>query len=351
MRFFEDKNKEQYKRLKQAIKSKDLKGSLTNASLLELNYKQELTLFELFDENNIFEVLNELSQDNTYISDKILALSTLYYSPSYFWSIGVGSNNNTVLDKYPYIARLYEEKIESSDYLRTLFLEWKKLFFKMIKQEAIYKDEQHTAQVYNWAHEYEEFNIEYPAFNMTKILFNQAKKEELFEIILNCKNYPKIPHATKEIDKRYNEQNSRYYDLQCFSTWLSESVLPLLNNSKEEKASKKIPLVSQGLMQEINLIYNDLIIDKNLLEPQDSLILEKLYQQRLPELLTEYEKFDHNNYANLTHKNKNADELLFTSLSQIYTMFEQFNEKVNVKKLENLSFHMRLTKEFIKHNF
>lgn len=351
MIFSDEKTKEQVKLLKKSIKSKDLKNVLIAASQIDTNYAQELTVFELFNEKTIFEVLNDLAQNNTMISNKVLALATLYFNPSYSWEIGVGTNQDTVLDKYPYLARLYEDKIENPEYNRTLFLEWKKLFFRMIKDEAVYKDEKHHAKVYHWAHDYEEFIIEYPALRMSKVLFSEAKKEELFEIILNCKNYPKVPHAKTDIDRRYNQQNSRYYDVQNFSTWLSETVLPLLNSKKEEKLSRKIPLVSQGLIQEIKLIYKDLIVDKNLLEPQDTLIVEKLYQQRLPELLSEYENFDHKNYADLTHKNKNADELLFSSLSEMHAMFEQFNEKMNVKKIENLSFHLRLTKEFIKHNF
>lgn len=351
MIFADETTKENVKLLKKSIKNKDLKNVLIAASALDISYAQELSIFELFSEHTIFDTLNELAKNNKVISDKILALSTIYYNPSYYWEIGVGTNKDTVLEKYPYIARLYEEKIEDAQYCRRLFLEWKNLFFKMIKDEVVYKDEKNNAQVYRWAHTFEEFVIEYPAHNMPKVLFSQANKEELFDIILNCKNYPKVPHSKRDIDKRYNEQNSRFYDVQYFATWLSENVLPLLNNKKAEKVSKKISLVSQGLIEEINLIYTDLIKEKDLLKPEDLLIIEKLYQQRLPEVIHEYENFDHKNHATLTHKNKNAEEFLNLFLSEMHTMFEIFNEQLNEKKIENLSFHVRLTKEFIKHNF
>lgn len=349
---FDEEKKVKNKLFENSIKDKDLKSALICvSSQFETNYEQELKLFEISNSKTIFEVMNELAQEGISINDKYLALACIYYNPTYYWDIGVGTHREIVLDKYPYLARQYEEKIENPEYCRTLFLEWKKLFDKMIQDKVPYKDERHSAEFYKWAHDYEEYVIESTAHNLLNVLFSQTKKEELINIIIQCPNYPKEPHAAKDIDRRYNKQNSRYYDVQYLATWLSSNAMPLVKKNPQTKMSRNLPLISQGLIQEINLIYKDLIKDKILLEPEDLLIVEKLYEQRLPELLNEYENFDHKNYAELTHKNKNANDLLFSSLTQMHEMLESFNEKLTIKKVENLSFNLRLTKEFIKHNF
>lgn len=345
-------NDEKTKKFNNAIKNQDLKSALLCVSdNFETNYNQELKLFEISNPNTIFQTMNEIVQEGNKISDKFLSLTSIYYNANYYWDIGVGTGRGTVLDKYPYLARCYEERMETPEYCRTLFVEWQKLFDKMINDTVAYRSKHNSADFYRWPHDYEEYVIERPVHTLLNVLFSQVTKEEIFQIIVDCKKYPKVPYGETSLDKRYNEQNSRYYDVQCLASWISENALTLLKNKTEEKISKKIPLVSEGLIQEIKLIYRDLIKDKNLLEPQDLLIVEKLYEQRLPELLEQYENFDHKNYAKLTHKHKNADDLLLSSLNEMHSMFESFNEKLNVKKVENLSFNLRLTKEFIKHNF
>lgn len=343
---------EKTKQFNQSIKNKDLKSALIASSNMETNKGQDLRLFELIESNDIFQVLNDLTQEGIEVKDKYLALSSIYLNAKYFWDIGVGTTREAQRKDYPYLTILYEKKIEEKSYQRTLFVEWTKLFTDMVNDQTQYRDDINTSSFYSWPHDYEENVIERTAFTFLNIMFKEAKKEELLKIISDCQKYPKIPHAKTEIDKQYNQQNSRYYDVQHLSSWLSENALPLINREGIKKFSPTIPLVSQGIIQEIHLMYNELINDKSLLEPQDLLITEKLYEQRLPELLNQYENFDHKNYSDLTNsKNQNASELLLKSLTEVYQVFENLNEKINLKKIENLSFNVKLTKEYIKHNF
>lgn len=346
---FEDEKTQQ---LNKAIKSRNLKEALIIiGSGMQTSKTQELKLFELTEDCDIFQTMNEILQEGHKISDKYLALASIYFNAKYFWDVGVGTDRGEQ-NKYPLLVNCYAQKIEDSNYCRTLFLEWKSLFEDMINQKTIYKDDTNQSNFYYWPHDYEEYVIEKSAFILVNTMFKEAKKEEILQIIADCKKYPKIPKAKKEIDKLYNQQNSRYYDVRYFSTWLSKNALTIVKKEDKEEKYKNIPLVSQGLIQEIKLIHKELIENEKLLEPQDILIIKKLYSQRIPELLAQYENFDHKNFGELkNNKNQNASELLFKSLSEVHSMFDAFNDKISIKKVENLSFHVRLTKEFIKHSF
>lgn len=343
---------EKTKQFNKAIKNRDLKEALIAVSQdMQTSKSQELKVFELTDRNDIFKVMNDMLQEGLIISDKYLALASIYFNAKYFWDIGVGTNRGQQ-NNYPYLSNHFAQKIEETDYCRTLFVEWKKLFEDMVNQKTVYKNDYNKSEFYYWPHDYEEHVIERSAHSFLNVMFKEAKKEEILKLMIDCKKYPKVPYGATEIDKAYNQQNSRYYDVQYLSTWLSQYALPLIKKDENKKLSQSVPLVSQGLIQEIKLIYKELVDNKSLLEPQDWLIIEKLYEQRLPELLEQYDSFDHKNFHDLkNNKNQNAFELLFKSLSEVHSMFESFNETINIKKVENLSFNVKLTKEYIKHNF
>lgn len=345
---------EKKKQFNKAIKNKDLKEALIAVSQdMKTSRSQELKLFELTVNNNIFKIMDDMFKEGLVISDKYLALTSIYFNVTYFWDIGLGTNRGKQ-DKYPYLTNYLEKRIEEPEYCRTLFVEWKNLFEDMINQKTVYKVGYIKSEFYYYPHDYEAYVIERSASTFLNIMFKESTKEEILKIMLDCRKYPKVFFSSNEIDKLHNEQNSRYRDVQYFSHWLSQKALPLIKKmkNKELMINSNIPLVSQCLIQEIKLIYKDLMADKSLLEQKDWLIVEKLYHQRLPELLEQYEAFDHKNYHDLkNHNNKNISELLFQSLSEVHSMFESFNEKINIKKIENLSFSVKLTKEYIKHNF
>lgn len=333
-----------------ALKNKDLNGALLSViNGFEPNKKQTLKLFELTEFNNIFEIMDSLIKGGNKIPDKYLILSSIYLSSTYWWDVGVGTERKEYEIKYPYLTNLYEKKLNDSKYNRLLFEEWKNLFNEMIEDKTIYKDQKHKSTFYYWAHDYEEFVIEKTAFMFEKKMFKEVTNEELLKIIINCKNYPKIPHKGDKDEFLYNRQNSRYYDVQCFAKWLSSKIAPNVNNNKE--FSVAIPLVSQGVINEINLYYKEIVSNK-LLDAKDDLLFKKLYEQRLPELLNQYEIVKDKNITKFKDgKSKNADDFLYESLLEIRSIFNEFSDKINLKKIENLSLNVRVTKEFIKHSF
>lgn len=344
---------EQRKQFNQAIKNQDMKAALIVISEgYQTSVSQDIKMFELIDNNKIFEVMDQLAQEARKIPDKYLALASIYWNAEYFWDIGHGTDHIiTEVPKYSYLSKIYQEKVMEPGYERTLFVEWKRLFQDMILETTQYRDRKNISKFYYSPHDYEEHVIERTAFSLCNVLFKQATKAEILDTILQCQHYPKKPKAVEEIDKLYNIQNSRYYDVQYLSGWLSENAFPLTLIKKENIATIDIPLVSQGVINEIKIFYIEIDKDKKLLEPQDNFLFEKLYNQRLPELLNEYQGID-KDYAYMTNRNnKNASELLYNSLLEIRAIFETFNEKVNIKKVENLSFGLKMTKEFIKHAF
>lgn len=340
------------KQFNTAIKEQNLKAALsTIIEGYESNISQDIKMFELIDTSDIFEVLNELAQEGKNIPDKYLALTSIYWNAKYFWDIGHGTSYTKENSPYPYLSKLYQEKINNPQYARVLFTEWKRLFSEMITEKTPYRSDTNTSAFYTWPHDYEENVIERTAFSLSNVMFKEAKKEEILEIMSSCQYYPKKPYGATEIDKMYNKQNSRYYDVQYLSSWLSENALPLTLNKKEISLNMEVPLVSQGLIKEIKLYYTEIEKDKSLLEPQDNMLFEKLFEQRLPELLKEYQSVD-KNYHHLKNKdNLSADELLYNSLLEMRSIFEDFTKKINDKKIEDLSFNVKLTREFIKHNF
>lgn len=344
----EEKNK-----FNKAIKSKNIKSAFTVITDgYQTNKEQDMKLFELIENSEIFEVMEDLVKEGKTIPDKNLALASIYWNSKYFLEIGHGTTNNQK-SKYFYLDILYEEKINDPQYARLLFVEWSLLFKDMVEEKTKYRDNKNTSNFYYSPHDYEEQIIEQTAYSLGKVMFKEATKEEIIEIILSCQNYPKKPKAKTEVERLYNIQNSRYYDVQYFSSWLSENALSLtLEKTKKDLIlDKSIPLVSQGIINEIKIFHNEIEINKNLLEPQDQMLYEKLFEVRLIELLNDYQEIN-KEFLEIKNKNEQSpDNLLYTSLLEIRDMFENLNEKVNIKKIEELSFNVKLTREFIKHTF
>lgn len=343
---------EQKQKFNKAIKDQNMKLALsTIIDGYKTSMKQDMKMFELVDTNDIFSVMDNLIKEGKEIPNKYLALTSIYWNSNYVWDIGHGTAHNSNQSKYIYLGTVYEKKVKEPEYCQVLLKEWKRLFKDMIKQSTVYRSEKNISKFYYTPHDYEELVIERSAYSLCKIMFSQAKKDEIIEIILNCKKYPKIPYANKEIDRRYNRQNSRYYDVQYFSAWLSENALPLTRiNNNQEQTYIEIPIVSQGLLNEIKLFYEEINSNKKLLEPENKLLFEKLYTQRLPELLNHYQNID-KKYNMTNRNNQNADELLYNSLLEVRTIFERFNNELDIKKIEKFSLNIKITKEFIKHTF
>lgn len=345
----EEKNK-----FNKAIKNKDIKSAFT--VIIEgykTNKEQDIKLFELIENNEIFEIMESLTKEGKIIPDKYLALASIYWNSKYFWDIGYGTERGEKSNDYPNISSVYAEKVKNSEYARVLFVEWSLLFKDMVEEKTKYRDSKNTSSFYFPPHEYEEQVIEKTAYSLGNIMFKEATKEEIIEIILSCQKYPKKPKAGEDIERLYNIQNSRYYDVQYFSSWLSENALSLtLEKTKKDLIlDKSIPLVSQGIINEIKIFHNEIEINKKLLEPQDQMLYEKLFEVRLIELLNDYQEIN-KEFLEIKNKNEQSpDNLLYTSLLEIRDMFENLNEKVNIKKIEELSFNVKLTREFIKHTF
>lgn len=346
----------QQKKFNKAIKNQDMKAALT--FIIE-GYKtslsQDIKMFELIDNNNIFEIMDQLTQQNLIIPDKYLALASIYWNSEYSYDIGHGTENKiSEIKKYFYLSNLYKEKVTQQSYGRTLFVEWRRLFKDMTLETTQYRDKDNNSKFYYEPHSYEEYVIEKTAYSLCNVMFKQATTEEILNTILQCQYYPKKPKAVEEIDKLYNIQNSRHYAVQYLSSWLSENALPLTLDKKVNIVNiitNEIPLISQGVINEIKIFYIEINNDKKLLELQDRFLFEKLYNQRLPELLNDYQIID-KNYTDMKNKNsKSANELLYSSLLEINAIFENFNKKINIKKIENLSFNLKITKEFIKKVF
>lgn len=335
-----------------AIKNKDLIAAFSAiAQGYESSPKQDLKMFALQTESNIFSCMDTVIKKGEIIPDKYLALATICFNRTYSAEISYGTYNKKPSNRFPDLQELYNKKVTQPEYRRRLFLEWQKLFKDMIFEKTTYKSNDNHSTFNRSAHFYEEHVIESSAFHLKDILFKEASKEEILEIISQCQFYPKKPYGKNAFERQYNIQYSRYQDVQRFSRWLSENIL-LENMIKNNKTLNiEIPTDSKGVIEEIKLFYLDINKDKNLLEPQDELLFEKLYNQRLFELLDKYQDLDQK-YDNLTNKNNlNANEILQKSLIDIRDIFEDFYNKVNLKKVENLSFQLRLTREFIKNSF
>lgn len=107
--------------------------------------------------------------------------------------------------------------------------------------------------------------------------------------------------------------------------------------------NSELPLEAKEIIKNINDKYTLLIANKTLNEGDKSEIIN-LYENRLPQIVKKYLVIDKEYRIELKNvEGKNAEQLMTESLDNIYHIFEDKLEKINVERLSDLSVSNRYT--------
>lgn len=108
---------------------------------------------------------------------------------------------------------------------------------------------------------------------------------------------------------------------------------------------KSLPKDAQEILQKIENTYNKLYKNKDVIEIEALMDIDRFIEKRIPEMIVTYFNCDtttDNNDA------MTAKKLLVESLKNINTYFENINEKINQSNLKVLSANYKYTQNFVK---
>ena len=122
---------------------------------------------------------------------------------------------------------------------------------------------------------------------------------------------------------------------------------------KPKIQSEDLPKISKKTVGEIKVLHDYLSQNKDHLEPQDAMLFEKIYLQRMPEVIDNYKSIDAKRAIDIstTTTKGTPDELLQQALASIKDIMIEFKGKAERQKIKDLDFSNKLTKNFIKKTF
>lgn len=308
------------------------------AKLLDYNvpFTKE-TMHKLFFNPYIQIYLNRYMvyhEEAKYISEEII--SKKYYHNDYKPTSSTYTDNMSSISCNTVLKKIYEY-LDNPITKKDLFANW----IELVKQDKKFTDNLVLLRPYSiFKHDFIP-TLSLKQYNQLILHFNKFPETEEKNLVLEDLNknikdihYNKVENLINNIKKVNVITNAD------FNNFDSRTVNLVTNNEIPERA--------KAILNDIKDSY------KNLGQEKDTLSncwdeIEIIMNKHVPLIIKKYSAIDPNYRENLNNgENKNAQEILIASLSNIKECFEEKLKECNQNKLHDLSASHKYTKQLVK---
>lgn len=309
----------------------------------------EALVSEVYNNFGLFEHTLTYGKQDT-IPDRYLIKAIFHASHNFNYSIYnyIALEQCLTVCKFPLTKSLYQERFQDDNFKRQIFDYWSESLNNVINHKINYCANENTKNFYILPHEFYEKVIENPVMMLKEILFEKATREEYLNSLIALRKYPKDFQGISNKLVAYVKQESPWLKARNLpytiekNNFFNNSIKSLQQNSIIDislgKKDDTLPKESKIILNNIQTIFTQLNKDYNLLTPEDQFIIKNIYENRLPELIKNFEDIKKEYRDNMNSiTDKNANELLIESLKSIEDMTLIVLDNLNEKKILNLS--------------